>query len=214
MQYIPNLSIGIAGRARRGKGTIAGIMTQWCAAHEIPSQIVSFADPIKEFLISVVGRSEPFRGDDTQRNAPIPEVRWLDFAPEFRAAASELQGSHIDPASHPTGRQLMQLYGTNVIRKYFMADVWVRIAMNRSRNFPGVTLVDDVRFPNEAKMFDLVLKVDRPGFPMSDHASEVAVDQIPLDLFSCRFDNDGTIPDLAVKVHDWACSIPNFRVEV
>ncbi len=207
------LAIGIAGRARRGKGTIASIMTDYCAAHQIPCQIVSFADPLKDFLTSVVGRREPFRGNDADRNAPIPEMTWGDFAEPFQIAAIELFGDVIRPDVHPTGRQLMQLYGTDVIRKYFMADVWVRIAKNKCRDFNGVTLIDDVRFPNEAAtrrfapdraVFDLTVRVDRPGFPLSNHASEVSVDQIPAEYLATVFDNAGTIDDLKDKVVGWA----------
>lgn len=214
MTYMPKLSIGIAGRARRGKGTIAAIMTNWCALHGIPSQIVSFADPIKDWLTQIVGTSTPFRGTDQERNAPIQHMIWAEFAPPFQQAAAELLGADYDNMDHPTGRQLMQLFGSQVIRQQFLPDVWVRIANHRCRAFQGVSLVDDVRFPNEAKIFDLVLKVNRPNFPLSTHASEVSVDQIELDIFSRIFDNDGTIDDLTIKVHDWACSIPQFRVEV
>ncbi len=162
----------------------------------------------------MVGRPAPFRGNDEERNAPIPEITWADLAPAFRTSFMEMTGGPCVLDDHPTGRQLMQLFGTEVIRNRFMPDVWVRIAQNRCRDFQGITLVDDVRFPNEAKMFDIVLKVERPGFPMSTHMSEVAVDQIPMDVLDAIFNNDGTIPDLACKVHDWACSVSGFRAAV
>ncbi len=209
-----SVTIGVAGRARRGKGTIVGFLAQWAALQGQPVQLVSLADPLKDFLTAVIGRSAPFRGTDEERNAPIPEITWRDFAPSFVQAASELAGRQLDPNDHPFGRQLLQLVGTDVIRKMWLPDVWVRIARNKAQAFPGLTFIDDCRFANECVLksadpnglFDFVLKVNRPGWPMSDHASEVAVDHIPLNRFDRVIENDGTLCALERKVHEWAAT--------
>lgn len=113
----------------------------------------------------------------------------------------------------PTGRQLLQLFGTNVIRQRFVADAWVRMAENRVRMYKGVTILDDVRFPNEAqvhhygeqpkKRFDLLFKIVRPGVENLIHESETAVDTIPLNAFNAVFVNDGNIQALRTDVLKW-----------
>lgn len=204
------LAIGITGRARRGKTTTAHIIANVCQAHKVSVQILSFADPIKEFLTSVIGRAAPFRGTDEERNAPIPELTWGDCSMMFRCNAEILLGEPVKPDDHPTGRLLMQLFGSEVIRQGFLADVWVRIAANRCRDFQGVTLIDDVRFPNESTIFDYVLKITRPNFPMSKHISESSVDDIPAERLAQVFDNAGSREDLRIDVEEWLGTTGHF----
>jgi hypothetical protein len=204
-----SITIGIAGRARHGKGSVASALQYWCGTKRVESQIVSLADPIKDFLTQLLGRPEPFRGNDHQRNASIPEITWRDLSPVLNEKALQYYGPEA-MTRNPSGRQLMQLFGSDVVRSNFMDDSWVRIAGSRGRNFQGISICDDVRFTNEARprvhggIFDVVLKVERPGMPASTHASEVAVDQIPLDWFSTVVPNDADLALLDVKVWSWA----------
>jgi hypothetical protein len=207
--------IGCVGRARHGKGTLANLLIKWVFSANVLRQrahIISFADPLKDFLTSLIGREEPFRGDSTERNAPIPELGWWDLTSDIRFEAEKTWPTQ-DFKLNPTGRQLMQIFGTNVIRKRFCSDAWVRIAESRAKNFKGVTVIDDVRFPNEAqrcaeaflpeKRFDLLFKIVRPGIPNIDHESEDAVDTIPLDAFDAIFINDGDVNKLEKQVLRW-----------
>ncbi len=203
------LTIGICGRARHGKGTLANLMWQWFEKRGQTAQVISFADPLKQFLIDFIGRKEPFRGNDEQRNAPVTEITWADLTPAFVEAA-RVSFPDLQLESHPTGRQLMQLFGTEVIRTNFCANAWVRIAGGRAKQFNGVTIVDDVRFPNEAYLrhdgpvmfgiFDAIYKIVRPGMPVLTHPSETEVDKIPLESFERVFENDGDIWQLNLYV--------------
>lgn len=222
-------TIGIAGRARHGKGASAELIQAHCAAKNIPCQKVSFADPLKDFLISVVGRTEPFRGNNDQRTAGIPELPWENFSKLFLAKSLRAFGHKLTrrcwlglmllPHSFLValckaqigalinGRQAMQLFGTEVVRQGFMPDAWVKIAGVKAQLFQGVTVVDDVRFPNEARLkgdgpgiFDNLYKVVRSGQPVIDHPSEYSVDLIPVAWFTMIIQNDGSIAELGAKL--------------
>lgn len=226
---ITQRTLGVAGRARHGKGASAELIQAYCAAKGIPCQKVSFADPLKDFLISVVGRTEPFRGNNDQRTAGIPELPWENFSKLFLAKALRAFGHKLtrrcwlglmllpkavlvalckrEIGTLINGRQAMQLFGTEVVRQGFMPDAWVKIAGVKAQLFQGVTVVDDVRFPNEARLkgdgpgiFDNLYKVVRPGQTVIDHPSEYSVDLIPVAWFTMVISNTGSISDLGAKL--------------
>jgi hypothetical protein len=194
-------TIGILGRARHGKGTLAEIFSKRFTDLGVAWQVVSFADPLKDFLTRLVGRSEPFRGTDAERTAPVPEIGWSDLAELVRSEALAAW-PEIDIAVNPSGRQLMQLFGTNIVRDRFMYDTWKRIAGQRAKAFDGITIIDDVRFSNEAEprsiggILDRCVKVVDPRRPLLSHASDTAVDLVPDGSVSATLVNDGTIDDL------------------
>lgn len=202
-------TIGCAGRARHGKGSTAEIIKHWADTQGVRSQIISFADPLKDFLTQVIGRSEPFRGDNEQRSAPVPEMPWSRVAPALVTAALAIWPDQ-DLNINPTGRQLMQLFGTETVRRNFSDDAWVMIADTRAKRFDGITIIDDVRFTNEARprsidfgILDVVLKIVRPDQPKINHPSEDAVDLIPMEWFARVFDNTGDLETLRGRVYGW-----------
>jgi hypothetical protein len=200
--------IGCVGRARHGKGSTAETIKTWADANGVRAQIIALADPLKDFLSLMVGRSEPFRGNAVQRNEPVPELPWSKLGDQIReeARAHWPDQNFLVP---PTGRQLMQLFGTDVVRKHFFADTWVMMAGNRAKLFDGITVIDDMRFPNEARLRkegginDVILKILRPDIPNLNHPSEDAVDTIPMEWFSRIFDNDGDLLALQYRVTNW-----------
>jgi hypothetical protein len=200
--------IGCVGRARHGKGSTAEIIQAWAMTKGIQSQAIALADPLKDFLTAVVGRSEPFRGTPAQRNEPVNELPWSSLGLQLRCEARTYwPGQDFDIA--PSGRQLMQLFGTEVIRKHFYADSWVRIAGSRAKAFNGITIIDDMRFPNEAVLRtsgginDMIVKIVRPDIPNLNHPSEDAVDTIELALFNKILTNDGNLLSLFNRVTLW-----------
>lgn len=211
-------SFGCLGRARAGKGTMAAIITSWAKYNSLPSQIISFADPIKDFLTLLIGRSEPFRGNDAQRNAPLADFPWRSFEAPVLAGARRIGvPEDVIENGSPTGRQLMQIFGTDIMRNQFYDQTWFRIAANRAKNFAGITIVDDVRFPNEARpvteggMFDYVIKVTRESVPKLDHASENSVDQVPQNHLSIIMPNDNSIEDLSARLDLWLSMMAMVR---
>lgn len=100
------------------------------------------------------------------------------------------------------GRELLQLLGTEGVRDHLGRDVWVQALRRRIR--PGSrVVVSDVRFVNEAEAVRSwggeVWRIERPGYPGDDHASERGVRQIMPDRVIC---NDGTLDDLRVRVEE------------
>ncbi len=221
------MSIGLCGRARHGKDTSALLIKKIMESRDIPCQIISFADPLKDFLIAMVGRVEPFRGTTEQRQAPLPELLWADLAPRFLRGVLKSWGpawcrplvyllperlvralvaKHL--GDHPNGRQMMQLFGTETVRENLCESTWLKIAANRAKAFEGCTIVADVRFPNEARprwaggLFDMVLKIVRPGQPVINHPSEWSVDLVPPGYFRAVVCNDSTEQDLFWELLD------------
>lgn len=200
--------IGCVGRARHGKGSTAEAIKAWADDNGIRSQIIALADPLKDFLTAVVGRPEPFRGNNVQRNKPVPELPWHKLGDQLRQEA-RIFWPEQDFNIAPSGRLLMQLFGTEVVRKHFFADTWVCIAGNRAKAFNGITVIDDMRFPNEAVLRkdgginDIVLKVVRPDIPNLNHPSEDAVDTIPLERFIRIFENNGDLNAHQSRVTTW-----------
>ncbi len=199
-------TIGCLGRARHGKGTIATLTKAWLESQGIAAQVIAFADPLKDFLTMLVGRSEPFRGNDQERNAPVPEILWIDLATHLQETAAKLGMNTGLTQYNPSGRQLMQLFGTEVIRERFCHNAWIRMANGRAKMFHGVTIIDDMRFTNEAcprrlgGICDVVAKTIRPDLPLIKHPSEDAVDEVPSDYIDTVFLNDKDISVLAGKV--------------
>jgi hypothetical protein len=112
-----------------------------------------------------------------------------------------------------TIRKLMQLIGTEVIRKYVSPNIWVQLLSDKILLSPDkyrMYLVSDVRFPNEADFFTkhgkLVYITNAQAKANVDpsvlsHESESHTDYIQ-SLSPYLVENDGTLDDLQVKVRE------------
>ena len=184
-----------------GKDRLADIFLERLSNLDIPWQSLAFTDPLKDFPSDLIERSAPCRCKDTERNAPGPKIRRADLATSLVCKA-QMSWPELDIAVNPSGRQLMQLFGTNIIRDRFMHDTWKRIAGQRAKAFDGITIIDDVRFSNEAEprsiggILDRCVKIVDPRRPLLSHASDTAVDLVPDGSVNATLVNDGTIDDL------------------
>jgi len=88
-----------------------------------------------------------------------------------------------------TPRYIMQTLGTDWARKMIGEDIWVNLweinVLKQMQKFESKIVIDDLRFPNEAKMVNRlggkVLKIVRPltnDEAVSKHPSEVLMDGI------------------------------------
>lgn len=114
----------------------------------------------------------------------------------------------------PDVRRTLQVLGVSA-RERLGPDVWVDAAWSRvnaiTENGESV-VVTDVRFPNEAgrirRAGGILVRIDRPEAPTSDHESESALDDFEWDHVVV---NDGTPEALGRKVADalgarhWLC---------
>lgn len=170
--------IAICGRAQSGKSTLAEMMEA-----EAGYEIMSFADPIKNMLMSMgrdLGMFERhLYGSNVDKNEPL-----------------EVLGGK-------SARFAMQTIGTEW-RELIDKNLWVNhLHMRLLKTKSNRTVIDDTRFEHEYKhLIDngvLVIGIERPGQGTSNgtHASET------WDFKSTGMpviQNDGSLTDLWAKV--------------
>ena len=167
--------IGITGKARSGKDTVARMLF---AQHAFTR--IAFADPLKLAAQQMFGLSKEQTWDDRYKETIIP--CW-----------------GMSP------RQMFQLLGNEAVKPVFGADIWIkRWSMSYAifRDTDDV-IVPDVRFDHEAShirsLGGVIVEVQR-GIGLvgstGDHASERGLSTLP----EYTIDNNGTLEDLRVKV--------------
>ncbi|KAF1049339.1 deoxynucleotide monophosphate kinase family protein [Xylophilus sp.] len=150
--------IGLAGRARTGKTTVADRLTA-----EYGYSNLSFAAPIREFVAQLTGITLAELENTEVKEAVI---LWIGKSP----------------------RQLMQTLGTEWGRQLVREDFWVRRALAAAETIPGGrAVISDVRFDNEAEAIraagGVVLHIVRPdALEVSSHPSEAGVARDPRDF--------------------------------
>lgn len=96
-----------------------------------------------------------------------------------------------------TPRHMMQTLGTEWGRYRIYSDIWVDAWRDMVARTEGSVVVDDVRFPNEAKaikeMGGVLWRVFRPDVGMMLHPSETSSGEIEVDA---TINNVTTIPAL------------------
>jgi len=196
------LIIVLCGPKQSGKSTFSDYAAKLANAAEVPVAVVSFAQPIKDFLESVGIPRECLHGTDEQKNMPQEGWKW------------ESAG---DPDEHlrvgtMTAREIMQVFGTNIMRAW-VPDIWACAATKRIRDDKagGLYLIPDCRFPNEIDAMEslrsentIVKLVRLTRKPFEDtHASETALDAryngrfdlvVPPDLNGVAAQNEWTKP--------------------
>jgi hypothetical protein len=170
-------NIGIVGRLRTGKDTIAGYLTR-----ERGYARVALADPLRALALKL----DPIVSDGSVRlSAVVDRIGWeqaKDTVPEVR--------------------RTLQRLGTDVIRHGIAPDTWVSLAVAQitRHNAEGrPVVIPDVRFPNEvrglAELVDAEMwRVTRASAPKTTtHESESHADTLPVTR---TIANDGEVSDL------------------
>jgi len=165
--------IGITGRARSGKDTLANFLVDDHGFLKL-----SFAAPLRAFVADITGMTIAEMEDGPAKEAPLD---WLDGK---------------------TPRYLMQTVGTEWGREMIDRDLWVKVVENKIRQArregaAGV-VISDVRFDNEAAFIrqwgGRVVEVVRPGAAaVSAHVSEAGVSVEHLDGL---YVNSGALSEL------------------
>lgn len=188
--------IGLTGRARAGKDTVAQIIEGEFAAapgfagSNRPLRFVrqGFADALKVSAARALG----FDGTAAEC------VAWCN-----RLKVDGTVYAYVDRTDdHPlelTGREYLQRYGTEAHRDVFGSDFWLDAVLPKRRDDCDLLVIPDVRFPNEARRVrergGAVWRITRPGHnpDVADHASE---EPLPADLVDLTIWNNGTLDDL------------------
>lgn len=171
--------IGFSGRKGSGKNTCADVLTERIyETHDgqnIPRvklvRTYAFADPMKRVCQQFFGLTpEQCYGENSQKNTPSI-VHWGNFPAQVG----------IDrPERYMTGRELLQYFGTEVLRRMdTQAHVRALLWMINDEN-PLYAFVTDVRFPNEVAAVQenggKVIRLTRCLYPDDNHESETALD--------------------------------------
>lgn len=198
--------IGVCGFIGSGKGTVGDILV-----NDYGFKKISFADRLKDSASTLFGWPRSLLEGDTKASR-----EWREQPDAFWT--QEL-GREITP------RLVLQLMGTDCMRKGFDDNVWVLIVKQQIQQNPEKNyVIPDVRFFNERKVIhDLgghVWRVDRGEPPawidkaisdnrydttwMTDHPEVHESEWRWIDYdseFHAVIKNDGSLEELKAKVH-------------
>jgi hypothetical protein len=155
----------------------------------------SFADPLKEFCVNVLGLSTiQCYGSDDDKNSNT-HLMWENISEEIREKYKKKKrgmGKTKMANGAMTAREVMQVFGTDICRR-LDENCWARGTYS-SINNDGyeLAIVTDGRFPNEITMgTEIGAKAIRFTRNVADdnHESEKALDNFPLGEFSLIIDN-------------------------
>jgi hypothetical protein len=143
--------IGLAGKKGVGKDTTAKLIIKelLLKLHTEDCRLVSFADPLKEFIINVIGiPRELVYGDDISKNT-LTSIKWENVSGWLY---QRFEHSRLDKV-YLSCREVLQIFGTDIIRENFGKDVWVNAMRIRINKNPELTyIIPDMRFLNEFEM--------------------------------------------------------------
>lgn len=105
-----------------------------------------------------------------------------------------------------TIRQLMQFYGTNVMRKFFGEDVWINATLKRAND---KTIISDCRFINEANFIKkekgTLIYINRKEAPFGQHQSEIEMkEMLNQKMYDIVIDNNGNLKDLFNQIKEFS----------
>jgi hypothetical protein len=162
--------------------------------YESDYQIKKWAGPLRKVASILLGMDEQYLYTKEFKESILPDY-W---------------DQHIEHISIPTsGRQFLQLLGTDAIRMGLHTDAWINALMaeykspKMSKYNPSKWVVSDTRFENELQAIKdrngICIKIVRPSLVSTDsHSSETSLDHIT--DWDHVIINDGTIEDLIGKV--------------
>lgn len=163
--------VGLGHRARAGKDSVAAVL---CGAYGFEK--LSFAESLKSAACEIFG------WDRRHVDGELKEV--------------------VDAYWGFTPRWALQRLGTEAVRNVIGTETWVKSAMLRIRRRGPRVVITDVRFPNEADAIldrgGEVWRVDRPGLPPAEHASETGL--LDYGRWTSVIVNDGSLSDLESSV--------------
>lgn len=173
--------VGFGHRRRRGKDLCCALAYKFLTGMDVPSRIDHFAFSLKQGIGKHV-----FGLTDDQLYG---EAKFV-----------------VDPFWGETPRRLLQLGGTECMRRGYADDIWARTLERRAMQDPNTSiLVGDVRFSNEVeaikRLGGIVVRVDRdvPETEEDAHASETAL--ADFEGWDHVILNRGSMDSLVAAVH-------------
>jgi hypothetical protein len=201
--------VGIHGKARAGKDTLANFLIDYFKDNYNKKFLrLAFADELKNMC------KDHFNLTDDQLwgdHKETPDKRY------YKGISPNNCGLGLSklPSSYWTAREIMQEMGT--FYRKISYDFWLdkidnHISTLNERDFQGV-IITDVRYKNESEYIKengVLIKIvrdDKAVIHGSDHASEVSLDSLPESYFDIYFENDGDLKDLKRAAGETAAAI-------
>lgn len=192
--------IGLCGKRQSGKDTFAEYGVRHAANINKTAAITSFAGPIKRFVHDYCGVDMRYLDGTNEEKDTIVGQWGTYFNEDIQYKYDKFRASPV------TGRQLLQVYGTDIFRS-INPSFWIDLLKTRvercdfdlyeGEGEPDYVFITDVRFQNEVdriiEMGGSCIKLDRAQFS-DNHPSETSIDTIPEGLFKAvyrREDIDG-----------------------
>ena len=171
--------IGFAGRARSGKTTLCKFLQK-----EKNAKIVTIASYLKKLCCEVLSMDMytllEYKDNNTELNFAFNDTAYKVLNDKTGISLDTLH-QELDNVIIHTIREMLQVVGTNVIRKYnsnWHVDQMREEILSYDNN--TMVVIDDVRFPNERQAIEelggIVLFIIRPSFDyISNHISETSL---------------------------------------
>lgn len=194
--------LGLAGKAGSGKDTVCEYIQDWAREQGREATRDAFADRLKISAARALGfegaPSECIEFCNDMKRAGTVTVNFdNEKLGRFHSVTQSWKGWEL------SGREYLQLYGTEAHRDVFDHDFWIRAVLPDPREkYQGrdpydILVVTDVRFKNEAQWIlgcgGRVWQILREGSGAGDHASE---QPLPGNFISDRIYNHGSLDEL------------------
>lgn len=192
-----------------------------------PCKRYAFADPLKEFLINVLGlEHKQLYGTDDDKNS-LTHLKWEDMPRVYSNKKMYKLSVESNPdlediliyhkSGRMTAREVMQFFGTEICRK-MSYNLWVDAILRRiNKEAPELALISDVRFDNETNGLKkennaLVIGLTRDIYKDDQkHDSE----KINFSLCDHVIDNqDMTMEDMLQEVYKIVSQFHTFKLKV
>ncbi len=167
----------LSGKKQSGKNMCSNHLLGKLRSSKTTSE-KSFAGPLKEFCINVLGlEHKQCYGTDEDKDT-LTRWRWADLHPD-------IQDKYVTESllnEYMTARQVMQIFGTDIVRNMFNQSTWAFGAIRRAvKDSADIVVFTDGRFPNEidiGKEHNAIrIRIERTNYKYTDkHTSELALD--------------------------------------
>jgi hypothetical protein len=187
--------IGLVGLIGSGKNSVANFLS-----NDYGFKQISFASSLKDAVAAIFGWPRHLLEGDTDESREFREKvdqAWQDSIGNIEL----LQGRKVTP------RLILQLMGTEVLRKNFHYDIWVLSVIRKIEAATNTSyVVTDVRFKNEMKMLEnigaKIVRVKRGNDPIWFETAKFRAPEMPT-----------LYPEVHQSEWDWVSSNPSIVIE-
>ena len=203
---MPTHIILLSGQYGSGKDTLADFIEEVAGTSDFPVRRFSFGGALKDIVVALTNTLTTHQLERSKMDELEYKENTIIHGCDYRL------------------RQLLQVVGTNILRKHLGNDVFAIKTVEDIRRFVSaeaddtemhhnVAVVTDLRFPNELACVKSafgethnvhVLRIVRTNTPSSSHISESFYNDIPYDYL---VENNGTMDDLRILAKKLICNL-------